>query len=61
MNVQHEQYGAKRLESVLQTTDGKALPPEVVALLKDSLAAFVGQAEASDDMTMLVLRWAGRK
>ena len=61
MNVQHEQYGAKRLESVLQTTDGKALPPEVVARLKESLAAFVGEAEASDDMTMLVLRWAGGK
>jgi serine phosphatase RsbU (regulator of sigma subunit) len=55
-----EFYGTARLEALLARVDpGRAKPSEVVDAVCTDLAAFVGAAERSDDLTLLVLRWNG--
>ncbi|MFZ4535111.1 CHASE2 domain-containing protein [Propionivibrio sp.] len=58
-NSGHEAYGKERLLDVLKAASPGGNPTEIVQRVKDDLAAFVGAALASDDMTLLVLRWGG--
>ena len=59
INAAGAAYGKERLVSVLQATSVSAVPMDIVSKVRNDLAAFVGEAEASDDMTLLVLRWNG--
>lgn len=57
MNEAGELYGSERLRTVLKT-----LPPymkTLVAAVREDVRRFVGNNEASDDITLLALRWNG--
>jgi len=58
-NAKEELYGKERLEACLE-----ALPPapsaaDTMAAIQRDVARFVGGAPATDDLTLLVLRWPG--
>ncbi len=55
VNEKGEEYGYERLENVLSTLQDKSCQ-EVIDTLKESLAEFTGEAEQSDDITMLVIK-----
>lgn len=58
MNRAGELWGDQRLVETCERLRG--LEPEaVVAAVSDALAAFVGEAEPSDDITMMALRYFG--
>lgn len=59
MNANGEAYGTKRLEKVLKGSAEDLSAHETMQRIRDDIAAFVGAAEASDDLTLLVLRWNG--
>jgi serine phosphatase RsbU (regulator of sigma subunit) len=55
MNTSKEQYGIKRAAEVLTRT---ALHPEaLINALRDDVRRFVGDTEASDDLTLLAIKW----
>jgi sigma-B regulation protein RsbU (phosphoserine phosphatase) len=56
-NLSHEQFGTDRLLAVLGEpyTDAR----NAVMRLSEAVAAHVGDAQASDDLTMLCLEWKG--
>ena len=57
MNAQGELYGAPRLERLLAALPGRAAPAEINAAVVEDVKRFVGDAAASDDLTLLALRW----
>jgi adenylate cyclase len=59
MNRRLQLYGATRLERVLSSAPPDTPAAAVVAAVHQDLQRFVGDAAASDDVTLLVLRWAG--
>lgn len=59
MNAAGELYGQQRLDLVLARAD--AVPEAIVAALRDDVGRHVDGAEASDDLTLLVLRWNGAR
>lgn len=58
MNAQGELYGAPRLERVLAALPSNCAPAEVNAAVVEDVKRFVGDAAASDDLTLLALRWS---
>lgn len=60
MNQRHALYGAHQLELALKFVPRGAAPAEVVSKVREDVRRFVGDAIASDDITLLVLRWTGR-
>ena len=58
LNATGERYGTKRLLRVLSTSTGEP-PIRVVEQIKNEVAGFTAGVEASDDITLLVLRWNG--
>ena len=59
MNAKSELFGAHRLQAVLA-----GMPPgqslnRVIEQVRAEITGFVGAAEASDDLTLLLLRWHG--
>ncbi len=54
-NADLELFGKERLESILVRSEGRT-SSEIIDAVTTELHAFVGAAEASDDITMLVLR-----
>ena len=62
MNERDELYGAHRLEHVLKFIEPGAAPAAIVSAVRADVRGFVGAAIASDDLTLLALRWtpAGR-
>jgi serine phosphatase RsbU (regulator of sigma subunit) len=58
MNVAGELYGNERLNGLLAGVATTA-PAAVVQAVRDDVRRHVGNAEASDDLTLLVLRWNG--
>jgi serine phosphatase RsbU (regulator of sigma subunit) len=57
MNERGELYGVQRLEKTLQALPAEAAPAQINAAVMDDVKAFVGAAAASDDLTLLSLRW----
>lgn len=51
-------YGVRRLEQVLRSLGPQASPQEITAAVRDDVKRFVGAASASDDLTLLALRWS---
>lgn len=55
-NAGHAQFGEERLRAVIE--QGAALPPQqLVDSMSAAVHAFVGDAEQSDDLTMLVIQF----
>ncbi|MBS1198316.1 MAG: CHASE2:Stage sporulation [Proteobacteria bacterium] len=52
-------YGNERVASVLTHVADDPRPAKVIAALREDVRQFVGDAEASDDLTLLALRWFG--
>jgi len=50
-------YGVQRLEQVLRSLGPQASPQEITTAVRDDVKRFVGAASASDDLTLLALRW----
>ena len=60
MNASDEPYGSERIATVLnRALTHPSSPAEVVAALRQDVSSFVGLAESSDDLTLLVLQWIG--
>ncbi len=55
-NSDHAQYGEQRMFDILTSTIGQR-PREVVEAVKQSISDFVGDAEQSDDITLLAIRY----
>ena len=55
INTEMEEYGYQRLMASLEKTPDMT-PQQVIEHVKEDLAAFVGEAEQSDDITMLALK-----
>ena len=55
-NRQNELYDERRLEEFLKKCANKPLP-QIIQDLKDDIKAFIGDAEQSDDITLLLLRY----
>ncbi len=61
MNEAGDLYGNERLDRLLAAlpSTAAATPAAVVQAVRDDVREHVGQAEPSDDLTLLVLRWDG--
>jgi len=59
MNSSGELYGAARLQAALLRSRNAGSPAAVVDAIRADVAQFAGDAEAVDDITLLVLRWNG--
>lgn len=59
MNAAGELYGAGRLRRVLESVPPDASPEAMLSAVRADVRQFVGDAEASDDLTLLCLRWRG--
>ena len=54
-NIDHAQFGEDRIVAVAQQSD--ALPRPLIDLMTAAVHDFVGEAEQSDDLTMLAIRY----
>ena len=58
MNAEFEQFGEQRITGLLNVCNQKKLPPrQILDTVWDGVHAFVQQADQSDDLTMLALRY----
>ena len=58
MNLQHKQFGIHRVEEVLSRISEKMIPTEkIIETMSTEVGNFVGDAEQSDDLTMLAIRY----
>ncbi len=60
MNSGRQLFGADAIERTLSKLAHAASSEEIVQALLDDVSAFVGGAQQSDDITMLVIRYVGR-
>jgi adenylate cyclase len=58
MNARGELYGNVRLLSMLRSLESTA-PDAVITAVRDDVRRFAGDAEQSDDVTLLCVRWTG--
>lgn len=61
MNEEHEEYTSERLLKFMNETDCAAPLGDLLAALRADVAEHVGEAEQSDDITMLALRLTAKK
>jgi adenylate cyclase len=61
MNKNGELYGRIRLFRLLERKALLLSPAGIANILRDDVNTFVGEADQSDDLTLLVVRWYGRK
>jgi adenylate cyclase len=59
MNERHALYGSHQLELALKFVPRGAPPAEAIDKVREDVRRFVGNAVASDDITLLALRWKG--
>ena len=52
-----QSYGSKRLTRLLRSLPPGSPPQEVMQQLRGDVARHTGDTEATDDLTLLVLRW----
>ena len=59
MNMKHELFGIKRIENVLETFEeqGGILTEALINKVAEKVTAFVGEAEQSDDLTLLAVQY----
>ena len=56
-NNAHEQFGEKRMMSIVESRKSKEeSPQELIEAMQQAVAEFVGNAEQSDDLTMFAIR-----
>jgi sigma-B regulation protein RsbU (phosphoserine phosphatase) len=58
MNPGNELYGATRLLAALAASESSE-PRAVLAEVRESVRRFAGEAEQSDDVTLVCARWNG--
>ncbi|MBR1729139.1 MAG: SpoIIE family protein phosphatase [Selenomonadaceae bacterium] len=56
MDINNNQYGEERLSKCLNNVDKNADLPTILKFVKDDLSDHVGEADQSDDITMLAVR-----
>ena len=56
-----EEYGKPRLSEALSTISSTTKALDIVGMAVSSIERFVDGAEASDDLTIMVLRWRGNQ
>ena len=61
MDEQHHLFGADRIQEILDRAAGGIEAQRLSKTLLGGVAAFVGGAHQSDDITLLVLRYAGTR
>jgi sigma-B regulation protein RsbU (phosphoserine phosphatase) len=61
MNTGHELFGADRIEEILDHAVAGISAQTLSKTLLGGVAAFVGGAHQSDDLTLLVLRYGGNR
>jgi adenylate cyclase len=59
VNAGGELYGRRRLDRILGGLGPSATAVEVGEAIRADVGRFAGGAEASDDLTILVVRWTG--
>jgi serine phosphatase RsbU (regulator of sigma subunit)/anti-sigma regulatory factor (Ser/Thr protein kinase) len=59
MNVGHELFGVEAIEKALSRAGKAAASERIIKTLLESVRVFVGEAEQSDDITMLVVKYLG--
>ncbi len=59
MDARMALFGEERLQELLASLPAGLTPAQVGQALREGVAAFVGDAEQADDITMLVLRYEG--
>jgi len=57
MNMERKQFGIKRVEEVLKA-NSQLLPKQLLEAVSQKVHDFVGDAEQSDDLTMLAIHYA---
>jgi sigma-B regulation protein RsbU (phosphoserine phosphatase) len=61
-NPEGERYGSERLQAVLaRSSPGETTARALVDAIVADVRMFVRDAEPADDLTVLALRWNGRK
>lgn len=60
MNQSGQMYGVSRLRAVLQSLPQDVSPARLLSAVRADVQRFVGSAEASDDLTLMCVRWNGR-
>ena len=60
-NLNEELYSNERLQEFLNTTDSTEPLEELLAQVRQSIKNHAGDAQQSDDITMLALRFKGVK
>jgi sigma-B regulation protein RsbU (phosphoserine phosphatase) len=53
-NINHEQFGEERIREVANTAN---LPTPLIKAMSSAVSDFVGEAEQSDDLTMLAIQY----
>ncbi|MBR1730284.1 MAG: serine/threonine-protein phosphatase, partial [Selenomonadaceae bacterium] len=56
MDINNNQYGEERLSKCLNNVDKNADLPTILKNVRDDLSDHVGEADQSDDITMLAVR-----
>lgn len=57
-NIRHELFGEERMNGVLAAAKGEELGPRnLVIKMQEAVTAYVGEAQQSDDLTMLAVRY----
>lgn len=61
-DIMHAQFGESRIISVISSlrTEQKDLPETLITKMSEAVHRFVGEAEQSDDLTMLAIKFFGR-
>ena len=59
-NTQHEMFGLKRVMPLLDASTD-LMPAQLLKKMRDEVSAYVGDAEQSDDLTMLAIRYTPKQ
>ena len=60
MNIDHEEYTSEKLLNFMNSADLNDDLKEILKNIRADVAAHVGEAEQSDDITMMALRFNGK-
>jgi sigma-B regulation protein RsbU (phosphoserine phosphatase) len=60
-DVDHDQFGDQRINDIAtaQLAKGQVTPDTLIDAMTQAVHAFVGEAEQSDDLTMLAIQYHG--